>query len=74
MSLAKMDMSRAIQDLALLYTQQHLEAKTHLDEQFNPYYSPQEAMDYLMDTYLEAVAYLSGKAEEYADGLKDSFQ
>ena len=41
----RIDFSRTIQDLALLHTQNHLHAKAENDDQVNPYYDPQGAMD-----------------------------
>ncbi|MCI8649462.1 MAG: hypothetical protein HFG20_05030 [Anaerotruncus sp.] len=63
------DMAHIIQDLALLYTRRHLEAKAQNDDQVNPYYDPQGAMDYMLDTYFEALGYITGKTEEYVKAL-----
>ena len=70
----RIDFSRTIQDLALLYTQNHLHAKAENDDQVNPYYDPQGAMDYMLETYFEAVGYITGKTQEDAHMFEEQME
>ena len=57
-----------------LYTQNHLHAKAENDDQVNPYYDPQGAMDYMLETYFEAVGYITGKTQEYAHMFEEQME